>query len=260
MRELFTPEAEPESGDFSARYTSSQPLPRHISTRDLGWANILPFVLDNLRSARRFLDIGSGQGTVTTLVASKGIEAVGLEGSASGVDLSRRQAETLGVEGTTFIEADLSLDRPLPVEGTFDFAFASELLEHIEDDVGLVSRVGDKLAPGGMFVATSPSAKAVLHRWRVRRRGQDELDTARGHVRRYTSDSFKRLAVDAGLEPVAVEPIAGFVRDVLFSSEKGMIAGRFLRRPATPLIQGLDRLTLRFGESQLMLVARRPLS
>src|SRR4051812_27502340 len=107
MRDRFVPEAEPVEGDFSARYGASQPLPRHISTRDLGWANILPFVLENTSPGGRFLDIGSGQGIVTVLAASRGLEAVGLEGSESGVELSRRQAEALGVQGATFIQADL---------------------------------------------------------------------------------------------------------------------------------------------------------
>src|SRR5438093_96822 len=72
-------------GNFSPRYDQSEPLRRLISPEDFGWANILPHLTRRLPPEGRFLDVGSGRGVITTLVASQGLEAVGLDGSASAI-------------------------------------------------------------------------------------------------------------------------------------------------------------------------------
>jgi SAM-dependent methyltransferase len=253
MQNVLAAEREPDNGDFSPRYSDGEPLERLISPRDFGWANVLPSLLGRLPARGRFLDIGSGSGVVTTLVASLGLEAVGLEGAASGVRLSHRHAKLMGVTGASFVRADLEADAPLPVDGLFHLAFASEILEHIENDVGLMARIRDCLEPGGVLIATSPSEQAILHRIR-KRAGGDAYDVARGHVRRYNRRSFAEHAEQAGFTGIQVEPIAGAVREVLFSSRHGMALNRFVRRPLTPTLQALDRLTIAVGESQLMLI------
>jgi hypothetical protein len=150
----------------------------------------------------------------------------------------------------------LDSEDPIPVESSVDIAFASEILEHVHDDVAVLRRVRACMASGGMLIATSPSANAPVHRLRARLRGADEMDRMRGHLRRYSRQSFIAVAEAAGFRECSVRPIAGLVRDCVFGSEAGLRASRMIKRPLTPWLQMADRATMAMTESQYALTAR----
>ena len=242
---------------FEERYRRGVGLrARHISAGDLPWANILPVVLAAVPPRGRILDVGSGTGGFACLLASLGYEVTGLERSPAGVALSRRHAAAYGVASAEFIQCDLDAVPELPIIEPADFGFASEILEHVIDHVAVLRKIRASLRPGSYLYATSPSARSPFHRARCLTAGRDWMDEQRQHLRRFTPDTFSAAAQAAGFSVVEVRSIAGLVRDSLYASRLGLRATRFVRRPAVPVVQMLDRVSMLVFESQLLLIAR----
>lgn len=74
----------------------------------------------------------------------------------------------------------------------FDLVFALDLLEHIEDDIHLMSEINRILKPNGTIMLTVPAHTSL---W-------SEHDEALHHYRRYSSQSFRKLITDAGFIPL----------------------------------------------------------
>jgi SAM-dependent methyltransferase len=260
MTPLAASDSQSDSGllrdEFEARYQIAVPLTRHIEARDFGWANILPSLTAAMPASGHFLDIGSGVGTIACLMASRGLRVTALDRAPAGVELGEAQARVLGVSNITFRQHDLDSDAALPVDSPVDVAFASEILEHVADDVAVLRRVRTCMTSAGLLVATSPSACAPIHRLRMRLSGADAMDEMRGHVRRYSSESLSAAAENAGFRECNVRPIAGLLRDCVFGSRVGLRAARAVKRPVTPVIQVVDRATMALYESQYALTAR----
>ena len=77
----------------------------------------------------------------------------------------------------------------------FDTILYIDVLEHIEDDAGEVSRAAPLLRPGGHLIALSPA-----HPWLY-----TPFDKAIGHYRRYTKRTLAALAPPGGLELVRLD-------------------------------------------------------
>jgi len=106
-------------------------------------------------SFEKFLDIGCGDGSLTLflakLVKAKDIKAI--EISEDGA----RKAREKGIECYT-IDVD---SEPLPFEdGTFDFVFCGEIIEHLFDPDHLLSEVYRVLKTKGTAIVTTPNLAA----------------------------------------------------------------------------------------------------
>ncbi len=71
-----------------------------------------------------------------------------------------------------------------------DSCVCLNVLEHIEDDAGALSRIASILVPGGVIVLLVPAFQFLF----------GPIDKNLGHCRRYDRASFTRLARAAGLE------------------------------------------------------------
>lgn len=92
-------------------------------------------------------------------------------------------------------------DLPYPT-GTFDKIIASEVMEHIPDDVGALDELARVLKPGGTLAVTVPAWLAETVCWSL----SDEYYSPKaegGHVRIYTESRLRSLLRGAGLEPGA---------------------------------------------------------
>lgn len=69
-----------------------------------------------------------------------------------------------------------------------DTIVAVNVLEHVEDDAGLLDRAHDLLAPGGHLLVYTPALEALY----------GPLDAAFGHHRRYSRDGLRELSEAAG--------------------------------------------------------------
>ena len=109
------------------------------------------------RGARRVLDLGSGTGRHTVLLARHGFYVYGLDASAAGLDLTRAW---LGQEGLTATLALGDVYAPLPYPSAFfDGVLSVQVIHHarlsvIEQAVSEIERV---LQPGGLVFVTVAS-------------------------------------------------------------------------------------------------------
>jgi SAM-dependent methyltransferase len=208
-----------------------------------------------------FLDIGGGNGFVAQDLQQRGIEVALLEPGPSGA----RNAIKRGVRHVVCSAMEDVDFHPgaIAAAGLFD------VLEHVQDDGGLLSGVHRLLTPGGRLFLTVPAYQWL---W------SPEDDLA-GHCRRYSLSGLRRVVERAGFQVefatyffaflllpilgVRVLPYRlGLIRrkhhETSDHNQPGGAAGRvlqhFMRREAEHLRQGRPR---HFGGSCL-LVARKP--
>jgi len=133
-------------------------------------------------SARsRILDFGSGTGGNTDAYARVG-RVVGVEPNAGAIDLAKAR-------GTALYCRASGTELPFAAS-SFDVVMASDVLEHIGDDVGAVREIGRVLKPGGALVFSVPA-----HPWLF-----TAHDKALWHHRRYTRPTLRQLLTEGGLD------------------------------------------------------------
>ena len=139
---------------------------------------------------RRLLDYGCGSGGFAAAMAARGFDAVGLEPFSLGA----------AAEGPNLRLLRGPLEEYADILGHFDVITLWHVLEHLDDPVGVLSRLGLLLAEGGAMVVSVPN----LSSWQRRLFGPGwfHLDPPR-HLAHYDRGSLARVLRAAGLEVVA---------------------------------------------------------
>ncbi|HET9554399.1 MAG TPA: glycosyltransferase [Anaeromyxobacteraceae bacterium] len=106
-------------------------------------------------------------------------------------------------------------------EGGFDTVVCLNVVEHVDDDVGALRNIRAVLGQGGRAIVLVPQGPELM----------GTLDEVLGHRRRYTPDSLRQLAADAGFE----------VKELLLFNRVGRPAwwlnGKVLKRRSFGLFQ-----------------------
>ncbi|MDQ7783572.1 MAG: class I SAM-dependent methyltransferase [Desulfomonilaceae bacterium] len=159
-------------------------------------------LLGDLRN-KRFLDYGCGGGMFTVHAAQQGaLEVVGVDAEGSALEAARYFARREGVDRLcSFVRSDrfpVLAKRP-----KFDAILMKDVLEHVEDDQGLLCAAAEAVVPGGLLVVSTQNSLSLnyLIQGTYRRRvlgeknwcGWDET-----HVRFYTPMSLNRKLAKAG--------------------------------------------------------------
>ncbi|NKB76914.1 MAG: methyltransferase domain-containing protein [Gammaproteobacteria bacterium] len=110
-----------------------------------------------LRGGERILDVGSGLGQFTRVMArtaGAGGRALGIERDHAQLAEANRLASKAGESELTEFRQGNALDLPLRSDewGSFDLAHARFLLEHISDPMSVISQMVDAVRPGGRVV------------------------------------------------------------------------------------------------------------
>lgn len=126
------------------------------------------------------LDLGCGTGGNTDAYAAVGA-VVGLEPNAVAVRMAQARGSARYCRGSA---TELPFDR-----ASFDVVVASDVLEHIEDDVRAIGEIARVLRGGGCLIFTVPA-----HPWLF-----SAHDKALWHYRRYTRDAMRRALAAGGL-------------------------------------------------------------
>ncbi len=155
------------------------PFKRHILTE-----------LDDLWASHRlrapFLDVGCGQGDVSEHLAMKGHVGLAIDDSAYACDIARRRLAAL--PGVKVLQTDLA---ELPGDPPYATLLLLDVLEHVEDDRGLLAAASRVQAPGDAMILSVPTNPQREWRW------DDEFY---GHVRRYEPEELAPLLAEAGYE------------------------------------------------------------
>ncbi|MGP8060344.1 MAG: class I SAM-dependent methyltransferase [Acidimicrobiales bacterium] len=151
------------------------------------------------------LDLGCGFGRHAFEAVRRGAAVLALDAGADEVAGVRAtfgamvEAGELDESGTRAgaVQGD-ALHLPF-ADGTFDRVIASEVLEHIPDDVGAMRELARVLRPGGTMAVTVPRCGPEFINWVL----SDEYhDVPGGHVRIYRRSTLRARLASTGLEPV----------------------------------------------------------
>ena len=144
-------------------------------------------MLDGITASSRVLDIGSGTGDLAASLraAYPSTELLGLELSRTGVELARRR-----VPDAAFLQADLTRAAPPPAQyGSWaTHAVCSEVLEHVDDPVAVMTNCRTYLAPDCLLVITVPGGPMT------------EYDRHIGHRRHFDPSALTSILREAGFE------------------------------------------------------------
>ncbi len=155
------------------------------------------------------LDVGCGAGValhhLATLETGRIGRYVGLDRQAE--HLNRRSRRVQGIN-VTFHNVDLEDDWDV---GVFDVVWCSEVIEHLNDDVGQMQKLLRAARPGGLVMMTTPGL--IFRRSVDRRNAPRQASEARHHGGALRPgdliDDMERLAARTGL---IVESIDGVIR------------------------------------------------
>ncbi len=210
----------------------------------LAW--IVSLIAPSLRAP--ILEVGAGHGTFTESFAQHGsVRSVEPGRHASSV-LATRFADDERVSVTSGFVSDV------PVEEVFGTAVMINVLEHIEDDLGSLVELHERLESGGHLAIWVPAFEFLY----------SDFDRKLGHHRRYRRNGLRSIVRDAGFD----------VLDCSYVNLPGwfswLIVTRLLRQEPTagPLVKIFDRFvvpvvrriesrfTPPFGQS-ILLIARK---
>ena len=166
-------------------------------------ASMLKPIVADFPAGYRVLEIGCGGGNLLPM-----LQKVCVHGHVIGVDLyhdalklARRRTDVplvrADIEQLPFVE-------PFEVIGLFD------VIEHLPNDVAMLTRIRDMLRPGGRAVMTVPAYQAL---WSY-------FDRAAHHQRRYSPRSLRQSIVDAGLEVEFLSPFMTWLFPLMYASRR----------------------------------------
>ena len=147
--------------------------PRYQMRKDLV-KKLLP---DNLEGTS-FLEIGSGSGNFSLYLAERKMTGLAIDFSDEAVVITNKRLSKFKDEIKVIKGDFLQLD----FKQKFDYIFAFEVLEHIQDDVSALSKIHSLLSDNGVFIFSVPIKKS---KWTI-------LDQWAGHYRRYEKEEIKK--------------------------------------------------------------------
>lgn len=103
------------------------------------------------KSNLRILDLGCGNGSFTNFLANQGFEAVGIEESASGIEIARQT-----YPNCRFIRGSIYNLELTELENAFDIVVSTEVIEHLFLPRELPRVVQKLLKPNGHLILTTP--------------------------------------------------------------------------------------------------------
>jgi len=159
----------------------------------------------DVRPGLRVLDLGCGFGRHTYEALVRGADVVSADLAAEEVAAVASQGDEMAADGwfdTRLLREALRADAiSLPFnDETFDRVIASEVLEHIDDDVAALAELFRVTKPGATIAVTVPATLSERVCWRL----SDEYHAPfveGGHVRIYTESELRAKLRAAGFAP-----------------------------------------------------------
>jgi SAM-dependent methyltransferase len=153
-------------------------------------------ILRHLRDGRgrRALDAGAADGFLAERLTAGGWRV-------TAVERDPEQAARARARGQAVLVADLAEAAPL-VDGPFDAIVYGDVLEHLSDPLAVLAALNQRLADGGVVIASVPNVAHVWVRLLLLLGRFDYADRGildRTHLRFFTRKSFLALLDQAGL-------------------------------------------------------------
>jgi SAM-dependent methyltransferase len=162
------------------------------------------FALEALGPPSRVLDLGCGAGWFAGELAAAGFDVVGVEVAQEPL---RRARERFGE--LEFLRVG---ERELPfASGSFDGVWLGEVLEHVQDGIGLLAELARVLVPGGRLALSTPDhgRRLRLRLGLSRSAFERHFDPRSDHVRFFTAATLTVLLAVSGLEQIEIRRAHG---------------------------------------------------
>ncbi len=176
--------------------------------------NLILKALEMLGPVRRILDVGCGDGSLSSMLARSSEQVAGIEVSMEAC----RIAHSRGV-GVTRADVE-NYAFPFQPE-SFDVVVAGEVIEHMTDPDEFLQEVARVLMPRGHCILTTPNLASWYNRlllllgyqphhtdvsfWHNVGKLHPLVDGASGHLRVFTLRALKELLAIHHLKPVSIE-------------------------------------------------------
>lgn len=188
--------------------------------------DVLPFMPLN---PKRVLDVGCGVGATSAWLRSlyPGTVFVGVEGNPA----------LLGGLKKAVNEAHIAdLNGLIPDVGKPDVILLLDVLEHLNDPVGVLTHMRGILAPGGTIIISLPNVAHYSVLWSLLRGRFDYTEAGimdRTHLHFYYKGSILSLVESAGLTPrkihaIGISPKRKVVNDVTLRLFENRIAKQYM--------------------------------
>jgi SAM-dependent methyltransferase len=178
-------------------YGYQNDLPDHTFTY-LG--DILLRLLENNKD-RCILDLGCGNGYLTSYLIGKGYNAYGTDASEKGIAIAKK-----AYPGRFFVQDLSANDLPAKLRAiTFDTIISTEVIEHLYDPVKFIHICRDLLPPGGELIISTPYHGylknlliSLLDKW------DDHINPLwpGGHIKFWSKKTLFQLLGQGGFKPV----------------------------------------------------------
>jgi SAM-dependent methyltransferase len=188
------------------------------------------------------LDFGAGIGTLTDQMSDLGDIVC--------IEVDPEQSEALRAKGYKVLA---SVD--LLGDDTVSFAYSSNVLEHLDDDLGALRAIHQKMRRGGRLALFVPAFESI---WTAN-------DDRVGHKRRYTQESLVDIVARSGfqVENAYYVDSIGFMLARLFrliGSKDGSLSTTHLimfDRVIFPISRAMDMVCRRLFGKNVYLVAQK---
>ena len=158
-----------------------------------------------LEPGMKVLDLGAGFGRHAFETARRGASVVAADLAFDEMKSTKDTFAAMYVDGelpqgitTVTVQAN-GLELPFP-DGSFDRIIASEILEHVPDDLGVMAELFRVLAPGGRMAATVPAALPEQICWWLND-AYHAPKSVGGHVRIYGGPELRMKLASVGFTP-----------------------------------------------------------
>ena len=189
----------------------------------------------------RILDIGCGDGFISSAIASK------TGAKVHGLDISRHAVSKASERGIA--AKVLNLDKhTFPFkEGSFDAVFCGDVLEHVHDTENLLGNINRLLKPRGYLVLSTPNIASWYNRgflllglmptWvesslRIYT-GNPFVKMGSGHIHAFTKRSLKEMLELSGFHmekakgsPVLADGSRKILKEIIWNSVDSILAKR----------------------------------
>lgn len=204
---------------------------------------LISLVLSHAKMGDKILDVGAGIGTFSR-------ELVNLGYQVQCIEPDQNQAAIIAAAG---LSVSTTIDGI--ADGSIDYLYTLNVLEHIGDDVGELEMWRKKLKPGGRILIYVPAFQVLF----------SSMDKKVGHLRRYTKRDLVAKLNCSKYEVVTTRyaDSLGFFASLLFrilGNSSGDINRRTLityDRVVFPLSHLCDRVLGSFCGKNIFAVAQR---
>ena len=197
------------------------------------WANcrlkIIYNELNHLEEAD-ILDIGCGSGYIGSLFTQKN--------KVTFADINEEDLKRIEKNKNTFIrKIDITKNLPFKKE-SFDVVICGDVIEHLEDDKGIIKEIMRILRRNGVFILTTPAYSKFYG-------AHDKLI---GHHRRYDKDDYLSIAQENGFKIKQIRYIGSsillpFILSQRFKRSKVFYTGKSsLERKIIPILNLICRI------------------